>query len=1393
MHHLQRTPNLSFGLASLQTLTPCRLALVYCLLLPFVSAAQHSYAQFKTDKYRVEVKIWDRQDGLASSEIGGLFQDSRRFIWIQNHNRMLRFDGRQFIPIDTIDFAEKYRNFNQIDIDEDIHGNIWRFFQLTQEVLIYNSATNQHYTLPAYLGMDTLPQIRSGSRMISMDRVIYIIDNIGGNIWAYDGSFKRVFQDVRSRYWQHNSAALPQDQQNVYYLPGPNKHFWVIHRDLGVMLCNEQGAPLAHYPGLLPAKYHFFIATGNQLYYYPVKTGPGQPQKIYLAGGSEAPLTTLPALHREFYRRNFLANSPDDLSLITEGNDNYTLQLRQKNGREQNLLTLIWDIVNYPDKIPGKLMIIKGNNLPCQTPNGDIWFNSNLGLVQIHFQKRFFESHFKGFSFRNITWLDDKKFYGIYYDNVAMLLDIFNLENKTQNPSFISGKKGISHIGIKDQEIWLGYAGFWAHFDRANHLIKEFAIPGRLHETYNPLFLASGNILYCTPKGIVEIDRAGISRFLLEGTRIECLLQDRKGDMWAGTHKGIYHLASQTMFLDTLKNSNPLYINYIYEAKDGSFWLATNQGLVHWKPFGKDFEQFTTQEGLSDNTLHAVYAGAGEWLWLSSNYGIMAFNSQTHKVRSFFVEDGLAHNEQNLRAHSLGPDGMLYFGGINGITSFNPNDISFDGGEATVPPSVFLQSISCINSTNGNSTEIFRGLVGEVTTPFFLTATTLQLNVNVTQPFFNDKSHHQVEWRIDGYYPNWTPVPASGALTISGLPAGRFDLEIRSRDLTDTENAQPLVIPFRKAYRFYQRPVFWLLTALLFFGATTLIIRWRLRSLKASNLLLEKMVQKRTQDLEHSNANILQQKEQLERIDASKNQLFNNISHEFRTPLTLIQGYADSLLMPPGSTIPAITKPATSIKEQAMRLNKMIHEIMDLSKLQQGVTNLKKEPVEWTSFLSTEFYLFESHAHQKNLDYRLRIEPDEKVYVYIDKQKVERILHNLIGNAIKFTPNVGRILVYCTIREAEIEVVVADTGPGVLPAEQALIFTRYFQGSAPQQSAQTGYGIGLALCREYVELMQGRLWVESRPGEGASFFVVFPRESASFPATIPPEQTTAGLESVRTLAHLLHHQEQNHLLIVEDNEQIRAFFIEILASEYRISTATNGEEALALLENQPDIDVVLSDIMMPVMDGFTLLQKTRTHPVWGFIPFMMITALTAEEGKIQALRLGVDAFLSKPFEVVELKTQIRNLIRNQELRKAFLKQSIPASSQERALNESLPAHELNSLKELPAEKSYDEQWMNDLQAAVLKSMGQFDFKVSDLAYQMHISERTLRNYLKTYTGLAPSDFLQKARLDRAYQLVKDKKYRTIAEIAYAVGFKDAKHFSKLFTKEFGKSPADYLK
>lgn len=427
-------------------------------------------------------------------------------------------------------------------------------------------------------------------------------------------------------------------------------------------------------------------------------------------------------------------------------------------------------------------------------------------------------------------------------------------------------------------------------------------------------------------------------------------------------------------------------------------------------------------------------------------------------------------------------------------------------------------------------------------------------------------------------------------------------------------------------------------------------------------------------------------------------------------------------------------------------------------------------------------------AERKHISFELILPEDTSIYLKTDPEKVEHILNNLLANALKFTPEGGRVVVRSEINNDTAELVVADSGPGISTDEQKIIFKRYHQGEEGQKNENGGYGIGLALCKEYTEFLGGRIWVESEPAQGASFFVHLPLDPVSEAelSTLVPMGVKSQEKNPRTLAKILSDQDKKaYLLVVEDNPDLLHQLTQILGSNYHVHTATNGEEAYQQLQAQPELyDLIISDVMMPLMDGFMLLNKTRAHPLLGFIPVLFLTAAGSVEDKLKALRLGVDAFITKPFELVELLTQVENLVKKQQERKKHRGRFLS--------NDELAENKANSSIDAEKTPSYDEAWLQELEDIVRKNLYRTDFKITDIAFELHLSERTLRNYIKSYTGRTPLSYLQKARLDQALQLIKEGKYKTLGEIAYAVGFKDAQYFSRLFKKEFGKVPNDYM-
>jgi CheY-like chemotaxis protein len=434
-----------------------------------------------------------------------------------------------------------------------------------------------------------------------------------------------------------------------------------------------------------------------------------------------------------------------------------------------------------------------------------------------------------------------------------------------------------------------------------------------------------------------------------------------------------------------------------------------------------------------------------------------------------------------------------------------------------------------------------------------------------------------------------------------------------------------------------------------------------------------------------------------------------------------------------------------------------------------GAMASQTAPVAWNAFMRRTFAMFDGLAKRKQLQFHLEINPTIETHCLIDLKKTERILSNLISNAIKFTQEGGWVSVHSEVQSNHIFVKVSDTGPGISAEEKEFIFERYRQGQAALGAAQPGYGIGLALCKEYANLIGAELWVESEPGKGASFYLRIPVASLTNGHSVNDiRQDTAE----KAFEQALESAAKGHILIAEDHPDLRDFLVDILREDYRISAVANGQEAWNILEKDPSVNLVISDVMMPAVNGFDLLQKTRAHPRLGFLPFIMVTALNSDQDKLQALRLGVDGFITKPFAIAELKTLVANRMKQQLKRSTF------------SGAESLETTSHNT------PESYDEVWLSELEAHIRGNLHRPEFKVPELAYLMHITERTLYNRVKAYTGLTPSEYLRKARLDLAMRYALARKYKTLKELAHAVGMTDPRNFANTFKKEFGRAPME---
>lgn len=555
----------------------------------------------------------------------------------------------------------------------------------------------------------------------------------------------------------------------------------------------------------------------------------------------------------------------------------------------------------------------------------------------------------------------------------------------------------------------------------------------------------------------------------------------------------------------------------------------------------------------------------------------------------------------------------------------------------------------------------------------------------------------------------------------------------------------------------------------------------------AVGLVLAYRNQKKSADkLAEQKAVIQKQAEELQSLDEAKSQFFANVSHELRTPLSLILGPIASLLKEsqPPEKQKRLLKMASQSGEQ---LQQLVDEILDLTKLEAGKMTVHTQPTELVPFFRRHLAQFESLAASRRVHFSFEILAANDATAKIDQGKIRQIVSNLLANAFKFTAPGGFVRANLSLENGQLRIGIADSGAGIHPADLPHLFERYFQTKQTDRPAGGGTGIGLALCREYAELLGGKIWAESVLGEGSKFFVSLPillesgvsgtektaqPQGMDFPipeimdALPPVSKTKTALKSVLKI-------EQPRLLVVEDNPELQDYLRLVLEEKYRVEVAENGQVALEKIAAGSGFQLILSDLMMPVMDGWQLAQKLKSDDATRHLPLVMLTARAGATDKLEALRLGVDDYLAKPFVEEELLARIENLLKNQRGRQQFFAQNKPET-------------------DAPVFSKEDQMWLANFEKYVAQHLANAALSVPQMAADFALSESSLLRQLKRLTGLSAVQYLQEARLSEARRLLEDRAFRNVDKVVAAVGYGDARNFSRSFKARFGRTPSEYL-
>lgn len=1026
---------------------------------------------------------------------------------------------------------------------------------------------------------------------------------------------------------------------------------------------------------------------------------------------------------------------------------------------------------------------------------GNVWLGTiGYGARKISSRKLVFRQYLPYKSVYNFTFLPDGRVWpGIYCQN-----KVFNLHTGQLEPA---PWVNILHNYEWEYNLFISRTGVWwltkatlsglqvlrksrqteQWEEQPLHLTKFENVPVQFFEDRQGNIWIAGNrgeIARIRPAG-KQVSAWNISRFFpgeeAQQLRSTCLTEDKHGLIWIGCNFGLIQVSNpngEPAFQAFHNHSNKGTIfksDWILGAfpdpeQEHILWLGTRGGgliRLDWQTL--NVETFTEKEGLTNNVVYGILPDSSGYLWLSTNRGLCRFNPRNHTFASFQQADPAINTEFNTGAYSLLPSGEMAFGSIAGLFIFRPPSerqtdrpalVAVTSIDINGQPLEFPCTDGCLQFNTGNDLALRLPYdQNNIAIAFAALQTT-------------DPSIVQYRYRVTGLSAHWVPVGSQRSANLVGLPPGEYVLELQAKDPDDDWDMAVISrLPLTILPPWYRSLPAWLAYAL----ALLLLIRMYIR-----------FVRKRLA-LEHAIDLGKKEMEQLKTLDDFKNRFFAYISHEFKTPLTIILGMADRLSQ--GKNAAQTPAYAQDIILQGRNMLELVDQLVDITRLEEKQLHLNWQQGNFSAYIR---YLVESYRPLAGFrDLQLECACDSPdIIMDFDPLRLKYILSNLLTNAIRHTPSGGSIRVRLgMLRPAEfVRLEVSDTGEGISAADMPHIFERYFRGGSGAPSGTPHFGLGLAFVRELVQLFNGAIGVSSHPGHGTSIAITLPVSRSAplldiwAPGGIVP---ASGLVGDIPAAPLQQHG-LPQLLVVEDNPVISDYLQLCLRPHFQLTLVADGLLGWDYaLEHLPDL--VLTDVMLPGIDGLELTRRIKSHELTDHIPVVMLSARSELEDRLSGQRLGADAYLAKPFHEQELILVLQNLYNLQRRwQKRFTGQgTAPAGA---TASHTLP---IDALAGIPQKDAFRTR----LYAVFEKNYSQENYGLPQLCRDLKISKSQLQRKLAALSGQSAMQLLRHYRLQKAYILLQAEPNLNVKEVCFQVGFKDPAHFSKLFTKAFGQAPS----
>ncbi|MES2454219.1 MAG: two-component regulator propeller domain-containing protein [Bacteroidota bacterium] len=1318
------------------------------------------------------------ENGLSQSSVLSIAQDSMGFMWFGTKDGLNKFNSRNFEVYKHDDnnptSLSSSKNINALLTDR--KGNLW-----------IGTQNGLNLYLPESNGFKHFLHDPADKNSISNNTVRHLFEDKEGNIWIgtenglnkllKNGQFQRFYavsdgkgiagnlvkaihQDHDGVLWVgtsnglnsmkyeqgkytfnsyfHNTAdpqSLADNDINAIF-EDPMRNLWIGTHNFGLELLDRPSATFRHYKA----------GNGTHALISNVI------RKIKMDGNGKLWISTLNGLSIfDVAAQKFtnLAHNPEDPS-----------------GLNQNS---VYDIL--------------------QDKAGSMWLGTYYGGVNVYhanstpFRKYKANPGKNGISSNVVSTIVEDRQHNLWIGTEAEGLNYYNrstgaftnFKNDNAHPNALSShlvkalsidKKGWIWIGTYEGglDVYMPEKGIFKHYQPGDfpNSLNTNRIVFMLRDHRQRLWLGTrsqGIFIYDEGADKFSPFDAGLKPEVLKHVR--CMYEDSHRNIWIATNSGTYIVSVNKNIVVQFKPTNALYkfddLNFINEDSKGNIWLGSYEsGLIRYDSKSKTVKGYTTKDGLPSNSIMGLLEDSSGSLWISTSNGLSKFDQ--HTFTNYTVEDGLPGNVFNYNSFFKDTKGELFFGGYNGLVSFFPDQIRKN---KMVPRAVFTQ-LKLFNkpvSMGDESQVLSRNISLQPEVNFSYNQNIFTVDFAVLNYIKSEKNRYA--YKLEGFEKDWNYVNSPSA-SFTNLPAGNYTLLVRGTNNDGVWTSEPARL------NIHVHPPFWKTwwAYLFYIICLSVLVFFVFRFLWMRALL------KREQELYQM-----------------KLDFFTNISHEIRTPLTLIMGPLENLVNDTQES-PALNRRLLTVRKNAGRLTRLVNELMDFRKAESGSMTLHAAPGDLNAFVQEIFISFQYLAIRQQIDYRFTARPDH-ITAYFDAVQLEKVLFNLLSNAFKFTPEKGHILVeLSTVPNGQIKITVSDDGKGIPEESRDKIFNNFYQ-VRKDESGHTGTGIGLSLAEKIAKLHHGSLKLLSveetqKNGMNTSFCLTLKSGKQHFNKA---ELADSFINTENPLYYQVNNENDNFmergmkwqsdkepeesitLLIVEDNLEVREFIVSALKQQYHILEAANGQEGVALaVQHIPDI--IVSDVMMPVMDGLELCRTLKTDVRTSHIPIILLTARSGNIHEVNGLKTGAEAYLTKPFSINSLQLHISNMLKLQE-------------NMRRKFSQQITLQPNNILIE-----SADEAFLNKVMAHIEANIINEDFGVNSLASEIGMSTPVLYKKIKVLTGMTVNNFIKSVRLKRAAQLLAQGQH-TVYEVAYMVGFSDSKYFSKEFSKQFGQTPSTY--